>query len=247
MYRHAGEDTLVASWRALAQLSPGADVTELDTTVVALFPSWAALNNAILLDAPSRDAAAPAAAEVARLYEAVDVPTWALWLPTPLTDLDTPDGMSAVEGLTRDTTTLVMTRTLEPFLPSHPAVARTSIQVATRATDEPVPISELSEPDDVPGLAAWALLLDGAAVAGAWSCLHGTDCGLYAVGTVPGWRRRGLAAALVRHVLADAWCRGARTASLQSTRMGQPLYESLGFAAVGRYDEWVPTPAAATL
>jgi hypothetical protein len=41
------------------------------------------------------------------------------------------------------------------------------------------------------------------------------------------------------HVLADACHHGARTASLQSTRMGQPLYESLGFAAVGRYEEWI--------
>jgi hypothetical protein len=40
-------------------------------------------------------------------------------------------------------------------------------------------------------------------------------------------------------VLADAWHKGARTASLQSTRMGQPLYESLGFTAVGRYEEWI--------
>jgi hypothetical protein len=31
------------------------------------------------------------------------------------------------------------------------------------------------------------------------------------------------------HALADAYARGARTASLQSTPMGQPLYTSLGF------------------
>ena len=31
---------------------------------------------------------------------------------------------------------------------------------------------------------------------------------------------------------------GARTATLQSTRMGQPLYESLGFQPAGRYEEW---------
>src|SRR3954452_1558116 len=222
MYRHAGGDTLVACWRALAQLSPGPEVAQLNTTVVALFPSWAALNNAVLHDAPSRDTAGSAAAELTPLYEAVDVRTWALWLPTPLSDLDAPGGVSGVEGLTRDTTTLVMTRTLEPSLGSHLPVARTSIQTATRATDEPVPKSELSEPDDVPGLAGWALLLDGAA-AGGWSCLHGTDCGHYAVGTVPGWRRRGLAAALVRHVLADAWSRGARTASCNGPGWGSRL------------------------
>ena len=97
--------------------------------------------------------------------------------------------------------------------------------------------------DGVPGLDGWVCLYDGAAVAGAWSYLHGTDCGLYAVGTVPHLRRRGLAAVLLEHVLADAYRRGARTASLQSTPMGVPLYRAFGFTAVGRYEEWVPVAA----
>jgi GNAT superfamily N-acetyltransferase len=84
-------------------------------------------------------------------------------------------------------------------------------------------------------------LVDGEdAVAGAWTYRHGRDVGVYAVGTVPGWRRRGLARRLMLHVLADADRRGARTASLQSTRMGEPLYSLLQFQPVGRYDEWVP-------
>ncbi|HEY7137304.1 MAG TPA: GNAT family N-acetyltransferase [Acidimicrobiia bacterium] len=78
---------------------------------------------------------------------------------------------------------------------------------------------------------------DGLAVAGAWGFLHRGECGLYAVGTVPEWRRRGLARTLVAHVLADARSRGARTATLQSTPMARTLYESLGFAPVGRYEE----------
>ena len=84
------------------------------------------------------------------------------------------------------------------------------------------------------------ILDDDVAVAGAWSFLLGSDCGIYAVGTVPPWRRRGFARALMEHVLAEAWRRGARTATLQSTRIGQRLYSSLGFEAVGRYEEWVP-------
>jgi hypothetical protein len=43
----------------------------------------------------------------------------------------------------------------------------------------------------------------------------------------------------MEHVLADAQHRGARTATLQSTRMGLPLYNSLGFAPAGRYEEWI--------
>ena len=68
----------------------------------------------------------------------------------------------------------------------------------------------------------------------------GTDVGIYSVGTAIEYRRRGLARALMQHLLAVAWQRDARTATLQATPMGQALYESLGFEAVGRYEEWVP-------
>jgi len=84
------------------------------------------------------------------------------------------------------------------------------------------------------------MVRDGLAVAGAWSLIEDTDCGIYAVATVPEWRRRGVARALMQGVLGDAYRRGARTATLQSTPMGVPLYTSMGFTPVGRYEEWVP-------
>jgi hypothetical protein len=55
--------------------------------------------------------------------------------------------------------------------------------------------------------------------------------------SIADWKPR--SGAGVEHVLADAWHRGARTASLQLTRMGQRLYTELGFRAVGRYEEWI--------
>jgi predicted acetyltransferase len=61
---------------------------------------------------------------------------------------------------------------------------------------------------------------------------------VYAVGTVPAWRRHGFARALVGHALADGYSCGATTASLQSTEMGLPVYRAMGFDAVGRYEEW---------
>lgn len=89
-------------------------------------------------------------------------------------------------------------------------------------------------------LARGAVLHDTCAVAGAWTYRNGEDVGIYAIGTVPECRRRGFARALMLHVLADARRHGVRTASLQSTEMGQSLYASLGFGAVCRYEEWVP-------
>jgi GNAT superfamily N-acetyltransferase len=90
------------------------------------------------------------------------------------------------------------------------------------------------------GLQGRVIVRDGLAVAGAWSLVENGDCGIYAVETTPRWRRRGLARTLRQSVLGDAYRHGARTATLQSTPMGEPLYISLGFEPVGRYAEWVP-------
>ena len=236
-----GQETLIASWAALAQLSPGARLIRSSTAVAAVFPVWAPLNNAIMLTAPNEAATAFAASQLAPMFANAGVREWALWVPSGTTDLDAPDGLGEVSGLRRDTTTLVMRATLPQGLRQHDSVIRTSIATATRATDEPVPAPDIEEPEGIPNLSGWVLLHDAVAVAGAWSFLQDSDCGIYAVGTVPRWRRQGFARALVEHVLADGQLRGARTATLQSTRMGQPLYESLGFQPAGRYEEWAAT------
>jgi GNAT superfamily N-acetyltransferase len=209
------------------------------TAVAAVFPAWEPLNNAILLDPPSPAGVAAAAAELAVSYGRAGVRSWALWVPSAVTSFLGADIIDTIPGMVRDTTTLVMQMRLHQRPHRDGRVVRTTVAAATRATDEPVPASELleSESGDIDG---WVLVDDDVAVAGAWSHLRGTDFGLYAVGTSPGWRRRGLARALVRHALADARTRGARTTTLQSTPMGEPLYRSLGFDAAGRYEEWVP-------
>jgi GNAT superfamily N-acetyltransferase len=234
-----GQETLLACWTALARLSPGARIHHDPAAAAAVFPSWTPLNNAIVLGGPGLTAAN----RVASVYREAGVDLWALWLPSRVTDLDAPDRVGEIGALKRDTTTLVMRATLPAGLRHDGRVVRTSIATATRAGDEPVPVADLGEPDRVPGLNAWALVHDGQAVAAAWTFVHRSDCGIYAAGTVPAMRRRGFARALGEHALADAWRAGARTASLQSTRMGRPLYESLAFEAVGRYEEWVSVPS----
>jgi GNAT superfamily N-acetyltransferase len=242
-----GQGTLVASWNALAQLSPGARLIRSPAAIAAVFPSWEPLNNAIMLGAPDSTAAAVTASQLASTYTKAGIDTWAFWVPSCTTDLDAPDDLSGVGGLKRDTTTLVMRTTLRSGLRRHDGVVRASIAAATRAAgDGPVRIEDLGEPAGGPGLTGWVMIHDDVAVAGAWSFLHESDCGIYTVGTLPEWRRRGLARALMEHVLAHAHHRRARTATLQSTRMGQPLYESLGFEPVGRYEEWVSRAAASS-
>jgi ribosomal protein S18 acetylase RimI-like enzyme len=234
----AGQDTLVASWRALAACSPGASVVTSNAWVTAIFPAWVPLNNAIALCPPEGERFHDALAALARAYDARGVAPGAVWIPAESAHFDAPDRVQ-LAGLERDDTTLVMCTRLNGRFVSHDDVRATSVAGAALAGDAPVPVHELGAEDGVPGLRAWVLVQEGTAVAGLWSMLHGHDCGLYAVGTAPTHRRRGIAQALVGHALADAARRGARTATLQSTPMGRPLYESLGFTAVGRYEEWV--------
>jgi ribosomal protein S18 acetylase RimI-like enzyme len=61
----------------------------------------------------------------------------------------------------------------------------------------------------------------------------GSDVSVQWVATDPDHRRRGLGTRVMRRLLADARGRGARTASLQASPDGLPLYERLGFTRVG--------------
>jgi hypothetical protein len=210
------------------------------STVAAVFPAWAPLNNAIVLTEPSPHNASAAAAELNDVYRRAGITSWAMWLPSSAVRLSEPDQLTGLEGMRRDETTLVMELALTHAPPPADGVIRTSIDAATRAGDDPIPSSQLPAPSGDTGVQGWVIVRDRLAVAGAWSLVEGGDCGIFAVATVPQWRRRGLARALMQSVLADAHRQGARTATLQSTPMGEPLYTSLGFEPVGRYEEWVP-------
>jgi GNAT superfamily N-acetyltransferase len=223
----------------LAAISPGAEVVRSPTSVAAVFPNWVPLNNAIALESLDLETAAKRdLPRLAAVYATVGVDAWAYWIPSCARSFDAHDEIG-VCGLERDTTTLVMTASLMGQFGRQPGVIRTSVFSAVQATDVAVPVAELGAPDGVPALDAWVAIEDGMAVAGAWTFRHGDDCGVYGVGTIPELRRRGLASRLMEHALDHATQFGARSASLQSTAMGQRLYESLGFHPAGRYEEWL--------
>lgn len=58
---------------------------------------------------------------------------------------------------------------------------------------------------------------------------HDDDIGIYFVATHPDHRGEGLATRLMAAALADAQERGLRTSSLQSSAIGEPIYEALGY------------------
>jgi GNAT superfamily N-acetyltransferase len=66
----------------------------------------------------------------------------------------------------------------------------------------------------------------------------GDDCCVTGVATPPEHRGRGIAGWLLWRALDEARERGLRTASLQATRAGAPLYERLGFVDLGFVEMW---------
>ena len=64
------------------------------------------------------------------------------------------------------------------------------------------------------------------------------DCSIYCVATLPEARGRGLAAGLMRRALADGRERGCDISTLQATKLGQPVYERLGYRSFGTIGMW---------
>jgi GNAT superfamily N-acetyltransferase len=75
--------------------------------------------------------------------------------------------------------------------------------------------------------------LDGAPVATSECHLSHGVAGLYSVSTLKAFRRRGIGAALTLAPLLEAREAGYRTATLQASAEGEPVYARLGFEARG--------------
>ena len=74
------------------------------------------------------------------------------------------------------------------------------------------------------------------------SCVATSDtdgnCSVDMAATLPEARGRGLSSALLGHALADAAARGCRTTTLLSSEMGRRVYERLGYAPFGAFEQW---------
>ncbi|HUY60299.1 MAG TPA: GNAT family N-acetyltransferase [Candidatus Dormibacteraeota bacterium] len=58
---------------------------------------------------------------------------------------------------------------------------------------------------------------------------RGQEAYVYSMYTESGWRRRGLARAILQRLLAEVGRRGIAVVELHATAQGEPLYASLGF------------------
>jgi predicted GNAT family acetyltransferase len=84
---------------------------------------------------------------------------------------------------------------------------------------------------------------NGEPVASGLGFRSGSTIGVYNISTVESHRGRGYGAAMTRRVVADGVEAGCDVAILQSSEMGFPIYERLGFRTVVEYMGYVePSP-----
>ncbi|MGZ6564523.1 MAG: GNAT family N-acetyltransferase [Solirubrobacteraceae bacterium] len=234
-----GAETLLASWEEYSRGATGAALQRSPGVATAVFPNEperTVYNNALL----ERDLAAAERADaidaMEAAYAAAGVRRFAAWTHESdramRTDLER-------RGYTLDETTRAMGMALDDIRVPRPEIELGPPDWYEYLRIVGVPPAFLGSAD--PG--AYRILvarLDHDNVSTAMALDHGTDCGIYNVGTLERARRRGLGTALTALHLHDALARGCQTATLQSTGMAERVYAAVGFRDLGRIVEYVP-------
>jgi GNAT superfamily N-acetyltransferase len=233
------------SWRGFAFATPGGRALERDglvASVVPAVPERSVMNSVIYDDAETLRKALD---ELAASYDQAGVLAWTVWVPEH-------DRLSAqllaAAGHVLDATPAAMVCDPAKVEPPPPG--------ALELVDEPefAQVADINDraygypgrpfmralghlPSD--GAHLYVAAVDGAPAACAVAQDHDdTDCGIYWVATLPEARGRGLAGALMRRAVADAHERGRTTSTLQATKLGQPVYERIGYRSIGTLQMW---------
>lgn len=82
---------------------------------------------------------------------------------------------------------------------------------------------------DAPWGTAYLGDVDGVPVGAGYGIRIGDEIGVFNIAVVPEFRGRGYGRLITERVLADGFAAGARSAYLQPSEAGLPLYESMGF------------------
>jgi ribosomal protein S18 acetylase RimI-like enzyme len=241
LYRR-GVATMIAAWEADARGSAGAELVIRDGFAAGVFPSEperSIFNNVLIRRGLGRVKRLEAIEAIESVYAGAGVDHYAVWAHESEGALRT---QLSAGGFRLEETTRVMAMSLDGIesRPLGDELERFdwSRYLATlRAEGLPDGLLGGVDPDAYHVLGA---RVAGQDVAAAIAFDHEGDCGIYNMGTLEAFRRRGLATALlIRHLL-DAVERGCATASLQSTPIAEGVYRSVGFRDLGRFFEYVP-------
>jgi ribosomal protein S18 acetylase RimI-like enzyme len=239
-------DRMHASMRKAFRAVPTASAgrcLELDGVLACVTPAVPerSLPNSVLYDSEEAlEAALPALADT---YEEAGVLAWTVWVPEHHRRARR---LLEEAGHTLDATPTAMIARLDELEPPRDADPE---------PDGEPSLEDLGRVNDLAygtGDAFRRILGDGPAdprfnyiaraggeaVASVVSQDHDGDCSIWWVATVPEARGRGLSAGLMRRALADGRARGNEVTTLQATKLGRPVYERLGYRALGTLEMW---------
>jgi ribosomal protein S18 acetylase RimI-like enzyme len=234
-----GTETLLSSWEQYARGASGASVQHFRGGVAAVFPKEperAVYNNVLLQRGLAHADRADALAVTEAVYDSAGITHFAAWVHESDTAMC---GELEQRGYTLEESTRAMGMTLDDIPLPRPDIELGPSDWFECLRILAVPPGLLSGADHT-AFHVLVACLDGESVATALAFDRGGDCGIYNVTTLERARRRGVGTALTAAHLHDAFARGCRTASLQSTEVAERVYVSLGFRDLGRILEYVP-------
>lgn len=127
------------------------------------------------------------------------------------------------------------------------ADADAALTLIEQGFEMPAQISRHALPIAMFGLAdvtTWLGRVDGVDVTTALGTIRDRVCGIFNVATPAEHRGKGYGAAITSAPLRRAWDDGCDLAYLQSSALGYPVYERLGFATAERWTQWLPAEYA---
>ncbi len=236
-------DSMFGTWRLLAA-APGARAVERPGLLAAIVPATPerSVFNSVVYD----DAGALAAAreELEGLYAEAGVRAWTVWVPE--SDSESARLLEAA-GHRLDAEPRAMAMELggvrEPDLSGCDWKRDGDLVALARINDAAYGYPSGTFGAGLAGLPPERLHVyeahaDGEHVAGLATTDFDGDCEIAFVATLPEARGQGLASALMRQAIWEARERGCETTTLQSTKLGRPVYERLGYRDLGALQMW---------
>jgi ribosomal protein S18 acetylase RimI-like enzyme len=221
---------MVALVRLQGEHAPGATLLEVGGmvgSVMPVAPRSSIMNCALAADPRQTPTQLQ---QLAEAFEHGGAHKWGLWVDG---DDERAAHAAREQGLVLDSRPAPMVADLNE-LPFDDAPPRTQLDLETAGR-----VNDLAygyqEPKMAPAIAALPPTVltygDDHSVALAYDVRD--DTAVWFVATLPEAQGQGRAGSLLRRLMLDARERGQRTASLQASPAGKPLYERLGFRTVG--------------
>jgi GNAT superfamily N-acetyltransferase len=233
-------------WRLLAERS-GASVLEGEGWMAAVFPGSPerSIFNSVFYSDGERLLAERG--EIAAAYAAAGVRAWTVWVPEADTAVaEALAGAGHLDDAQPRDMGMAISELRAPD-PDPELEIRERYDLAAMARINEVAHGwapgefEPMERAVIDGLRVYFGVLGGESVATLAIWPHGpggTDAEVTWVAALPEARGRGISGRLLAHALRDAAAGGAETTTLQSTKLGYPVYARLGYRDFGAVHMW---------